>query len=658
MNPDISDARVTHKGAAFALYVVLTLVLAWPLTANPGSRVAAGGPDTELFMWTLAWDTYALVHRPLTIFDANIYHPQRLTLAYSENLIGSTLFAAPVLWLTGNPVLALNVVALLSCALCGLGAYILGRRVGLGVAGALICGLIFAFSPPRFFRITQLHLTTVQWVPFALASIHAYLDGGRRRDLHFAVAFFTLQALTSGHGAVFLIVGALCIVGYRMLIGETAGVRQMIRDAGVPAFLLLLPALALVVPYRIVQAEMGLRRGLFDWAAAPESFLASPSSLHAWLLSFFPAAHINEKASAFLFPGYLPLVLASIAIISIWRRDGLRERAASAPHSTWDRVAVVLNTLVILSLGVTLAITVFGRLRLRFDDVLLFSARDPWRALAMSVVCLALRLAIVRKAPITLVQNAGGLYHAFLRWRGVGRRDVTIVYTLMTLVSLGLAVGPPLSLWPLVYWLPGMNFIRGPSRFMLLGVLGLAVLSGLGFERLRGRFGPSGRPALAAALGLALLIEFAALPLPTIPYRIEIPGVDRWLAAQPKPFVVAELPLLHSEALHTRYMLHSTAHWQPLVNGYSGLRPPLHSTLFNRLRGFPDDFTVQSLIDLGVTYVVIHTDLYPPGEWAVMSERLKAFSDTFRLEYSEGSGLVYSIRREPSRTAGTTSPFG
>ena len=79
--------------------------------------------------------------------------PFNNTLAYSENLIGSTPFAAPILWLTGNPILALNVVALSSVVLCGLGAYVLGRRVGLPVAAALVCGLVFAFAPTRFFRI-------------------------------------------------------------------------------------------------------------------------------------------------------------------------------------------------------------------------------------------------------------------------------------------------------------------------------------------------------------------------------------------------------------------------------------------------------------------------------------------------------------------------
>ena len=117
---------------AALLYLALTLLLAYPLTVHPASRVLSASPDTFLMMWMLMWDTHAFIHQPLSIFDANIYYPQHDTLAYSENLIGSAVFAAPVLWLTDNPVLAMNIVALLSCVLCGLGAYLLARRVGVG----------------------------------------------------------------------------------------------------------------------------------------------------------------------------------------------------------------------------------------------------------------------------------------------------------------------------------------------------------------------------------------------------------------------------------------------------------------------------------------------------------------------------------------------
>src|SRR5439155_14868377 len=124
------------KWPAAALYVLLTLLLTYPLSLKPDRTVLAHYPDDELLMWVLAWDAHAFVHQPLSMFDANIFYPQRLTLAYSENLIGSAVFAAPVLWWTGNPVLALNVVALLACVLCGLGAYILGCRIGLSMPGA------------------------------------------------------------------------------------------------------------------------------------------------------------------------------------------------------------------------------------------------------------------------------------------------------------------------------------------------------------------------------------------------------------------------------------------------------------------------------------------------------------------------------------------
>ena len=58
---------------------------------------------------------------------------------------------------------------------------------------------------------------------------------------------------------------------------------------------------------------------------------------------------------------------------------------------------------------------------------------------------------------------------------------------------------------------------------------------------------------------------------------------------------------------------------------------------------FPDDTSVASLSDLGVTYVVVHTDLYPPAEWSKIEERLRLFSSRLRLDHVEGSGRVYAL---------------
>jgi hypothetical protein len=301
---------------AAILYVALTLYLAFPLSVHPDSRVMSASPDTNLFMWTLAWDVHALTHQPLHIFDANIYYPERHTLAYSENLIGSALFAAPVLWITGNMVLAMNVVSLLSCVLCGVGAYVLARRLGVSVAGATLAGLIFGFSPARLFRLEQLHLTTIQWVPFGLASAHAYYEDGRRRDMLRTLAFFTLQALTSGHGAVFLVISLLGLKAYTFARGGRMPIAKRVRDVGIAGVLLVLPALLMVLPYFAVQREMGLRRTLENWAVSWPSFGASPSYVHSWVQAHL-GLHWNEGADAYLFPGYVPLVLALLAWIRL-----------------------------------------------------------------------------------------------------------------------------------------------------------------------------------------------------------------------------------------------------------------------------------------------------------------------------------------------------
>ena len=563
---------------AAAIFLALTLLLTWPLALHPWSATLPMGPDGDLFIWTLAWDAHAFLHQPLSIFDANIYHPLRHTLAFSENLIGSALVAAPVIWATGNPVLAVNVVALLSVLLCGLGAFVLARRLGIGPAGAVVAGVIFAFSPPRFFRTGQLHLGVVQWIPFAMAWLHAYFDSGRRRDLRLAAAFFTLQALSSGHGAVFLALsmGGLCV--WKAASGTPVEPVRRLRDLGVTGALLLAPSALMYLPYRAVQQEMGLRRSLENWAVTPGSFLAAPTHLQTALLALLPGPRILDTASAYLFPGFLPLLVGIAALAAAFARHA---DAAGRP---------------------------------RFLE----AVSEPVRA------------AQFRRGTQVV-------------------KPVLSFYGAIACVGVWLSIGPPLGLWPLVYWLPGMSFIRVPSRFTVLAVLGLAIVAAAGFDWLASRVAPRMRRGFAAGVTGLLVLEFAAVPLAVAPRRIDIPLADRWLAGRPAPFAVAEVPLPDPRAAgpferrQTMYMLHSMAHWQKTVHGYSGIRAPLHDRLYVLLRSFPDDESLDELDRLDVRYVVVHTELYQPGEWEQVSARIDGYGGRLQLEHVAGTGRVYSL---------------
>jgi hypothetical protein len=536
-----------------ASYAALTVLLTYPLALRAATTVVGSDADTDLFIWTLAWDAHAFATRPLSIFDANIYYPYRNTLAYSENLIGSAFFAAPVLWTIGNPVLGLNAATLASVLLCAIGGYVLGRRLGMTAAGAFICGFVFAFAPARFFRISQLHLTAVQWIPFALTFLHSYLDRRRPRDLWLATAFFSMQALTSGHGAVYLVIAAAGLVAYRIACVDPIDLTRRIRDFGLVGLLCLAPAVLVIIPYRSVQVDMGLTRTLGGHMPSAESFLASPTHVQTFLLSLFPRAQVMERASAILFPGFLTVILTVVAFVP--------RRGPSAGADGTQR---------------------------RHD------------------------------------------------------RHALIYYGLLTALSLLLATG---LVWPYVYWLPGLNFIRVPSRFMILAMLGLSVLAALGVERLRAAL-PGVRTVVPIAAFALLFAEFVSIPFGHVPYQVTLPAADRWLDGQPKPFVVAEVPVKSSDRYQTAYMFHSMAHWQKTVHGYSGMRPPLHEVLYRQLQRFPDADSLNKLTELGVTYIVVHTDQYhEAGEWAAVEERLKLYEGKLLLEYQDRGARVYSLRR-------------
>jgi hypothetical protein len=113
-------------------------------------------------------------------------------------------------------------------------------------------------------------------------------------------------------------------------------------------------------------------------------------------------------------------------------------------------------------------------------------------------------------------------------------------------------------------------------------------------------------------------------------------------------------------------MLHSMAHWQKTVNGYSGIRPPLHEELYDQLRTFPSEDSVRHLAQLNVTYVIVHSSWFPAEQRRLLEERLLAFGSSLKLEYMDQDSRVYSIPRpratrdrgewRPTASRGCASP--
>src|SRR3954471_22244048 len=107
-------ARAREILFASAAGLALALLLTWPLASDPAhlGRTLPTDADGQFSIWNIAWVAHALVVDPVHVFDANIYHPHRLTLAYSEANLLPGAIGVPVYWISRNPWLTLNVVLL------------------------------------------------------------------------------------------------------------------------------------------------------------------------------------------------------------------------------------------------------------------------------------------------------------------------------------------------------------------------------------------------------------------------------------------------------------------------------------------------------------------------------------------------------------------
>src|SRR5579871_536480 len=140
-----------RAGAVFASYVVVftALMAPWLPQIAQGVPTGAFAPDEFLIVWVLAWVAHALRWCPSRLFSAPMNYPSPLQLTASEHFLSSQLLFSPVLWATGNAVLATNVCVIASYPVAALAMQRLVVALGCDGAAAWVAGLVFALGPLR-----------------------------------------------------------------------------------------------------------------------------------------------------------------------------------------------------------------------------------------------------------------------------------------------------------------------------------------------------------------------------------------------------------------------------------------------------------------------------------------------------------------------------
>jgi hypothetical protein len=551
VEPRLARSSTRASWIILGVFVVLTLILTWPVASFLGSRIpgtATWAFDESTFAWNIWYFKHALLDlRTSPLHSELIWYPLGIDLVlYTYNFF-NTIIALPLL-LVANVPLASSLTVLLATILSGFGAYLLTcyvlrsaycvsgqaqnelrntkceiRTAALRLA-AILAGIIYAFASNRaiYTSLGHYNFSTTQWLPFYALYLLKTLREPRLKNAVLAGYFLALAALTDMTFAAILAIFTLIVllVSWRELTARWAVVKGLLC-AGVVAAIIWAPALIPIAREFITGGY-----GVSGWGesvklSADAVGLVTPTDLN-------PLAS-DRRAGSDMWPAAL--------------------RAVEEGKGRFGDINTVFLGFVTLALAVMGAIAARRRL-----------AAWIWTALVFGILALG-----------PLLQIAG-------RYR----------FSIDNLLPEGVTIPLPFAL---LHFLPFISANRAPNRNSTILMLALAVLAGCGAAWLFGRIGNRRRQAAkggrsvgdasrsmhplvylsACLLATCVILEHLAVPLPTTDARI--PEIYRKIGAERGEFAVMQLPLgwrdsygaLGSEQTNLQYF--QTGHGKPIIGG-------------------------------------------------------------------------------------------
>ena len=316
----------------------------------------------------------------------------------------------------------------------------------------------------------------------------------------------------------------------------------------------------------------------------------------------------------------------------------------------WSAVAVAALVAGALALPLFLPYLRLQReagFRRPLEESRLWSA--SWRSyLASSAYAHAWMLPLIRRWGEVLFPGFATLIAGVAGWatawaRGGRLRELAVLYGSLIVVALWASWGPDGGLYLLLHaTIPAFSFMHAPARFGILVVLALAILGAIAVAALLERFSLLRGNLLAVAI---VAVAVAELKVPLSFSRV--PPVEpayRALAALPWGPVL-EMPFYSSRFASTRtqYMLDSTSHWKPLVNGYSSHVPPEFYEKTGILGGFPSLEAFRVLERDRVRYAVFHMNRFSAEARARLIAQLQAFEPYLARRFADDRVWLYEI---------------
>lgn len=323
------------------VYALLTFLFLIPQSLAPASRIAYVGDSLESAA-IVGFLGHQAVSDPAHLFDAGFLHPQPNALTLTDHRLLPSLLVSPILWISGNPILAYNAALLAAFVTAALGGRSLALALGLGRLAAAFAGALFAFHTYAINEAPRLNIVSHGFVAFALGALVQWLQTGENR----ARWRFALFLLLQGYCANYHLLYGVLLSTLVLVVASLARPRLvLLRLPGLvtPAVVAVIAFLPILVPYVRTIGGLELMRSRPRGIDLLHYFSTSPSN---WIWGAIgPPARLQQQGPHFV--GFVALGLAMAAVLLTIRRwDRI------AMHRSWIfATAVLVGILVALSLG-------------------------------------------------------------------------------------------------------------------------------------------------------------------------------------------------------------------------------------------------------------------------------------------------------------------
>ena len=149
--------------------------------------------DPLLTTWFVWWSGSQAVPLTAAWWNAPFFFPAAGVFGLSEHLLGLAPITAPIIALTGQPLIGHNVAFIATFVLSALGAHFLAYTLTRRHDVSIVAAVAFAFAPYRLPQAPHIQVLASFWTPVCLGALHRYDQTANGRWAAAAAAAWVLQ---------------------------------------------------------------------------------------------------------------------------------------------------------------------------------------------------------------------------------------------------------------------------------------------------------------------------------------------------------------------------------------------------------------------------------------------------------------------------------